>query len=286
MSNLPQYGIIILGNTGVGKSLLANIILGEDVFTHEMSATAVTTKTEYQEIEYEGGAYAIFNIPGLIEDNEDAINRNKQEIDNAFEERQKSIIVFVFQGGAGGRLKNEDVVAFKAMDKSYKFKNGSILFIVNDLPTSRPRDFEGQFITRIENILEFPNPSVCFLNRINKENHEERDQIRAQLFAAFQSIGLKPADHIKACEIELNNQKLMEEIEMSRKQQQAFEEVINALRQDIASRQRQFELYRNETERRMREMYENHQNQMQNLNQQVQNAHNQNRGGGRRCSIM
>ena len=39
-----QKGIIILGNTGVGKSFIANILLGKDVFVHELNAAAVTTK--------------------------------------------------------------------------------------------------------------------------------------------------------------------------------------------------------------------------------------------------
>ena len=177
MSNLPQYGIIILGNSGAGKSLLANIILDEDIFKHEISVIAVTTKTEYKEIEYEEGTYAIFNIPGLIEDNKAVIDRNKQEIENAFKERQKSIIVFVFIGGASGRLKNEDVVAFNAINKAYNFQNESLLFFVNDLPLSRPKDFEGEFITRIEQFLNIQNPSVCFLTRINKDDPKERDKI-------------------------------------------------------------------------------------------------------------
>ena len=251
-----------------------------------MSATAVTTKTEYKEIEYEEGAYAIFNIPGLLEDNQSAIDRNKQEIDNAFKERQKSIIVFVFIGGVGGRLRNEDVVAFNAMNKAYNFQNESLLFIVNDLPLSRPKDFEGEFITRIEKFLNIQNPSVCFLTRINKDDPKERDQIRSQLFAAFKSKGLQPADHVKCCEIELDNYKLKEELERAQKQQQDFEQVIGALREDITMRQRQFEEYKNETEKRMREMYESHQQQMQDLNQQVQNARNQSREGGGGCSIM
>jgi DNA replication protein DnaC len=66
-SDSNQFGLIILGNSGVGKSFLANILLDKDVFKHEFSARSVTHRTEFQEIRIEDHRYAIFNIPGLIE---------------------------------------------------------------------------------------------------------------------------------------------------------------------------------------------------------------------------
>ncbi len=66
-SNKNQFGLIILGNSGVGKSFLANILLEKEVFKHEFSARSVTHRTEFQEIEIGNHRYAIFNIPGLIE---------------------------------------------------------------------------------------------------------------------------------------------------------------------------------------------------------------------------
>jgi len=53
-------GVIILGNSGVGKSFLANILLGHDVFAHRIDAHAVTTKTEFQEVNMGNESYAIF----------------------------------------------------------------------------------------------------------------------------------------------------------------------------------------------------------------------------------
>jgi DNA replication protein DnaC len=65
--NNEQFGLIILGNSGVGKSFLANILLGREAFKHEFSARSVTHRTEFQEITFDDRDYAIFNIPGLIE---------------------------------------------------------------------------------------------------------------------------------------------------------------------------------------------------------------------------
>jgi DNA replication protein DnaC len=65
--NNNQFGLIILGNSGVGKSFLANILLDKDIFKHEFSARSVTHRTEFQEITIGDHRYAIFNVPGLIE---------------------------------------------------------------------------------------------------------------------------------------------------------------------------------------------------------------------------
>ncbi len=65
--NKNKLGLIILGNSGVGKSFLANILLGHEAFKHEFSAQSVTHRTEFEEITLDDHDYAIFNIPGLIE---------------------------------------------------------------------------------------------------------------------------------------------------------------------------------------------------------------------------
>ena len=64
---MTQYGLIILGNSGVGKSFLANVLLKEDAFTHQFSARSVTHRTEFREVTFNNHRFAIFNIPGLIE---------------------------------------------------------------------------------------------------------------------------------------------------------------------------------------------------------------------------
>ena len=107
-----QFGLIILGNSGVGKSFLANILLGREAFKHEFAARSVTHLTEYQEITVDDRDFAIFNIPGLIEadqviKNEETsysmylflflfqnrVDMNKSEIDCAFAVRPNSLII-------------------------------------------------------------------------------------------------------------------------------------------------------------------------------------------------
>lgn len=257
-SKSSQYGIIILGNTGVGKSFIANILLGKDVFVNELSAAAVTKKTESRDIQFEGDSYTIFNIPGLIEDDQQAIDTNKTEIHSAFKQQPNSIIIFIFTGGAGGRLRQEDIVAFNAIHKAYGFESKSLLMVINDLPLERPPDYEGSAILRIANILGIPDPHVLFLPRIDKENPSEKETLQRKLFEAFRGMRLTPKVHTKKGEIQVNTDTLQEELNRAKKQQEEFEKVIALLREDIARSQKDFENFRRESEKNYREQYERH----------------------------
>ena len=73
---------------------------------------------------------AVFNIPGLIEADQAAIDRNKNEIYKAFQQRPNSVVAFVFTGGSGGRILDEDVIAFKAINDAYHFDSDSLLLII------------------------------------------------------------------------------------------------------------------------------------------------------------
>ncbi len=75
-NNNNQFGLIIIGNSGVGKSFLANILLGREAFKHAFAARSVTHITEFQEITIDDYDYAIFNIPGLIE--ADQVTKNDE----------------------------------------------------------------------------------------------------------------------------------------------------------------------------------------------------------------
>lgn len=82
---MEVYHLILVGNSGVGKSYLANIFLGENRFVHQVSVESVTTEVETLEAIFPWGKLVIYNIPGLLEADETNLERNKQALAQAFQ---------------------------------------------------------------------------------------------------------------------------------------------------------------------------------------------------------
>ena len=210
---ISEYpGLIILGNSGVGKSFLANIIVREESFVHKASATAVTTRTESIQCNYRDERYVIFNIPGLIESDQERIDINKQEIEKAFNTCPNSVIIYVF-GAQTGRIRNEDVIALKALNDAYSFKEKSLIFVINGIPRqNRPSNYQGETIAYLKNILgKTMSNNICFLDNIDPTNPMERDQLRGILMKDF--CNLIPDIHEKQHDIQLQ----MDQINLLRK---------------------------------------------------------------------
>ena len=178
-NSTSKYGLILLGNTGVGKSFIGNVVLGRDVFEHDCSASSVTHETEFEDYTASNGSFAVFNIPGLIEAEQEAVDRNKTEIYKAFQQRPNSVVAFVFNGGSGGRIRDEDVVAFKAINDVYHFDSESLLLIINDLPNDRSSQYEGGTAIKLERLIEIPNVRMCFLDRISKKTITNNEPVEA-----------------------------------------------------------------------------------------------------------
>jgi hypothetical protein len=178
-----QCGLIILGNSGAGKSFLANILLGHDAFAHEFTPCSVTRITEFQEVDLGYGTVAIFNIPGLLEAEQERIDLTEKEIDRAFALRPNSIVIFVF-GNQGGIIRKEDIVAFNAINAAYSFKHESLVFVVNGLPKKRPSKYEGRFVAFLQQFIRgvpVNAHNLCFLDHIDENNLQERQCLKEQL---------------------------------------------------------------------------------------------------------
>ena len=130
------------------------------------------------------------------------VDINKREIDQAFTRRPNSLIIYVF-GQQNGRIRDEDVVAFNAINKAYPLNIESLLLVVNGLPASRPENYEGEVMLMLQDIIQVPVAAerVCFLNHIDRENLKERQALRKQLLSAI--VELSPTEHIKAQSIHL-----------------------------------------------------------------------------------
>jgi hypothetical protein len=199
--NRERYGLIILGNSGVGKSFLANLFLRTEQFVHKNAPHAVTTTTEFSEIEIGGTLFLIFNIPGLIEADQNQIERNKKEIDKAFVECPNSIVFYVF-GHENGHIRAEDIIAFQALNQSYAFELDSLAFIINSVPSEREVSWVGVTIMLLEEMLKMKvRSNICFLDHVNTSNDAAKQDLRGKLLAVMETK--RPKAHTKKQDIHL-----------------------------------------------------------------------------------
>lgn len=180
--------LIILGNAGSGKSFLCNIILDNERFESNFLPSAVTTKTENETINANQYKWVVFNIPGLIEIDQEAINRNKEEIMKAFNQSSQSIVIFVWTQ-IGGRAQTDDIIAFNALNAAYRFPQESLFFVVNNLPAQRSKQYEGLFLAtlsgRLTNVT-ISADNVVFIDTINPANDtKQREIARLKLIRAI-----------------------------------------------------------------------------------------------------
>lgn len=168
----PKYGLLILGNVGVGKSYICNMIIGYQRFHVDFRREAVTTAMEYHRIDTGLSDLLVFNLPGLIASNQEEIDRNKKEIIKAFEQCPISMVLFVWTH-VNGRPQTDDIIAFKALQKACQFSPKSLIFIVNDIKSNRPSAYEGKFFVLLKQFLN-PMPisleDIFFLDALKAED--------------------------------------------------------------------------------------------------------------------
>ena len=249
-----SVGIIILGNSGVGKSFLGNVILGTEAFKHEYQADAVTTKTEYKTSSFCGQTYAIYNIPGLIEAEQERIELNKREINISFQQHPNAVVLYVF-GTNNGRIQNEDVVAFNALNAAYPFNEKSLVVVINGVNPNRPNDYETKTTTILSSLLKMHLPHLSFVNHINQSG--EKELLRQKLIEIVTSA--TPKIHQKVQEINLQAaeiSKLTKEIAKFQKQIEGDREKhrleIEKLKVEFEQREHQQKIEQAERERQIR----------------------------------
>ena len=202
-ANTDRLGLIILGNSGVGKSFLANLFLPTERFVHKSTPLAVTRKTEFVERKIGSTKYVIFNIPGLVEANQERIDTNKKEIDKAFKECPNSVVIFVF-GSQNGRIPNQDIVAFNALHDAYPFSEKALILVANAIPPldKRGESYEGETIVVLNELLNMKTfGDVVFLDIIDTKNRTQKQQLVDKLLPSVAKS--MPHEHTKKHDIHL-----------------------------------------------------------------------------------
>lgn len=168
----PEYGIFVLGNVGVGKSYICNLMIGHEKFKSECRREAVTTSVECHRIDAGPSDLLIYNMPGLIATDQEDIDRNKREIIKAFEQCPISVVIFVWTH-VDGRPQPNDVIAFKALQEAFRFSPRSLISVVNNGLCKRPSTYEGRFVVLLKKVLD-PMPvsleDIFFLDTLMSED--------------------------------------------------------------------------------------------------------------------
>lgn len=236
---MTTAGVIILGNSGAGKSFLANVILGQEAFAHKVRSSAVTTETEYKTCQINGKSYAIYNIPGLVENKQERIDLNKREIDRAFIGHSYGVVLFVFGCGNGGRIRDEDVVAFDAINNAYPLSDKSSIIVLNNIPNDMSEDekseYESETTSELKGLLKTGFEHTCFVYQINKSSTNEKQTVQTKLLDKIK-IAL-PKIHKKEKEISLQAGELSQlkkdmadlrkQLEEERKRSREWEQAVS-----------------------------------------------------------
>eukprot|EP01119_Soliformovum_irregulare_P002672 TRINITY_DN12928_c0_g1_i1.p2 TRINITY_DN12928_c0_g1~~TRINITY_DN12928_c0_g1_i1.p2 ORF type:complete len:310 (+),score=83.31 TRINITY_DN12928_c0_g1_i1:843-1772(+) len=237
-----QVGLIIVGNSGVGKSWLANVLLKKEQFTHEYKPSAVTLETEVTTATLKAGTIIkIFNIPGLIENDQERIEKNKVEIDKAFQQSPTSIVVYVF-GNQGGRIRNEDVVAFNALRKAYDIVSKSLCLVVNMVRPGGSATYEAETIHTLQKLLHLPTaPEIGFIDEVLPGGSKE------QAYMTLQKIIQKctPSPHKKVEEIDLDSDRIKALVAKVEEEKQALQKELEGMQSRLVELQNLVEQERN-----------------------------------------
>jgi len=152
-----------------------------------------------------------------------------------------SIIVYVF-GVQGGLIRDEDIVAFKALDLAYKINRESLCFVVNDLPPGpdRPQDYEGQTVALLKSLLKIDNPRIAFCDRlVPKNNPEGKARILGNLCEVI--VKCVPKHHKKEKEIMLQADEIFNLKKEIKNQQNQFKNQFDQYKQDIDKIQKDYD---------------------------------------------
>ncbi|CAF1246291.1 unnamed protein product [Didymodactylos carnosus] len=241
-----QCGLIILGNSGAGKSFICNILIGKAVFAHAYQPEAVTHNTDFYDVILDSTTYRVFDIPGLIEPDQKQIDSNGIEIQKACKLCPSSVVLFVFSGGCGGRLLEEDLITFRAINEAYKFDLKSLVFAINNLSPTRDKQYEGKTTIALQKYLNLSDVDVCFLNHIDINNPSEKDSFRHEL-AIYIAKG-EPTAHTSYSNIEIHLEDI-KQLKMEFKENiKEFQQRIQEYQQQINNKQIEYDNFRSKAE--------------------------------------
>jgi len=128
MSSVVNFYLI--GNTGVGKSMLLNCLIGEEKFDSKWSPGSVTRDTTTRTITLDNVQIKVWNLPGILEGDPTKLQENVKLLKEALESKEKSMVMFVLTL-EGGRIGYDDTAAYNSLHRAYQFPEKSMCLLIN-----------------------------------------------------------------------------------------------------------------------------------------------------------
>lgn len=231
--------VLIIGNSGAGKSLLCNCIVGGEVFAHKTQANSTTAVNTFLPVIDKDSVYVICNVPGLIEADANNIARNKAAIDGAFRFIPDAPTVCLFVAcPTGGRIKNEDYQAIASVKRFVNIDKKSIAFVVNGVKFDEFDDDGSMYRLEAEEQVHAMvdakmrvvlTPYIPRRQRDNYESHEmlEMQALLITLLRDLTPVRMQPEP---GAELVLENERLRAEFEALKAQLSATDAAFQQLK--------------------------------------------------------
>jgi len=242
--------LYVVGNTGVGKSLICNCLLGRWEFDSKNQADSCTREVtsvetwipRYYEDE-EGKThksacpFRIFNIPGLLEADPIRVQQNVQLLQSALDRKEQSVVLYVLTV-EGGRVRDGDYAGFKALSEAYNLTQGSFAFIVNKLSKRDDKKIIERYVRKVlgdHPVVFLPNYDFSD-DELRKEIVVLSSQVIPIIMDVIQHLIVIPLQKIKPLKLEADHIRDLKE--ESRKSKIQYEKDMNVLRQEVNDTQR------------------------------------------------
>ncbi len=129
----------------------------------------------------------------MIEGDQERLALNKQEINRAFGEQQKNLVIVIYVfGHQNGRIRNEDITTFQSIHHDYPFHSDSLITIINGLHPDRPNTYNEDTRTTLIQLLGMIPGQICFINQLKSMDYST---VRQELIDAI--LNAHPRIHSK-----------------------------------------------------------------------------------------